>query len=129
MMNSLSKPHSKNTTRNWKHILVWVLKATAVSWIVNFVFLALLAATGSNWVNLVETGFFSMMLLVETAMFLLIGGIIAFSSSIFASKFREQFLKSEEKWSIHDSESAEKKANLYILTGVLLFVQSLVISL
>ncbi len=113
--------------QNWRPALIWVLR-------VNFVFLAidlLLLLFLSIFLKvtvftLVEDGFFSLILLLDSGIILLIGGLIAMSSSIFPSKVREHVLNSDEKWSLEKHKKSEKKANLYILAGILLFLESLV---
>ncbi len=113
--------------QNWRPALIWVLR-------VNFVFLAidlLLLLFLSIFLKvtvftLVEDGFFSLILLLDSGIIFLIGGLIAMSSSIFPSKVREHVLHSDEKWSQETHKKSEKKANLYILAGILLFLESLV---
>jgi len=76
--------------------------------------------------TLMEDGFFSLILLLDSGIIFLIGGIVAMSSSIFPSKVREHVLHSDEKWSQEKHKKSEQKANLYILTGIFLFLESLV---
>jgi hypothetical protein len=47
------------------------------------------------------------------------------SSSIFSSKIREYVFHSGEEWSKEKHERSEARAVLYILTGVVLFLESL----
>lgn len=115
--------------QNWRPALIWVLR-------VNFIFLAidlLLLLFLSMFLKvtiftLVEGGFFSLILLLDSGIIFLMGGIVAMSSSIFPSKVREHVLHSDEKWSLEKHKKSEKKANLYILAGIFLFLESLVSS-
>lgn len=47
-------------------------------------------------------------------------------SSIFPSKIREYIFHSDEEWSEETQKKSERKANLYILTGIILFLESLI---
>jgi len=113
--------------QNWRPALIWVLR-------VNFIFLAidlLLLLFLSMFLKvtifmLVEDGFFSLILLLNSGIIFLMGGIVAMSSSIFPSKVREHILHSDEKWSQEKHKKSEQKANLYILAGIFLFLESLV---
>ncbi len=113
--------------QNWRPALIWVLR-------VNFIFLAIdlfLLLFLSMFLKvtvftLVEDGFFSLILLLDSGIIFLMGGLVAMSSSIFPSKVREHVFHSDEKWSQEKHKKSEKKANLYILAGILLFLESLV---
>ncbi|MGD8543876.1 MAG: hypothetical protein PVG48_02005 [Candidatus Bathyarchaeota archaeon] len=74
---------------------------------------------------MVKDGFFSMVLLFESGTIFLVGGLVAMSSSIFSSKIREYVFHSGEEWSKEKHERSEARAVLYILTGVVLFLESL----
>ncbi len=95
---------------------------------INFIVFAILFF--SNWTGLL-TAYFSKALFLETGISFLIGGIIAFSSSALPTKTKEYISKSEEKqnWSIETLKQGEKRANKYILLAVVLFIQSIIISL
>ena len=71
--------------------------------------------------TLVQNDFFSMIVLLESGVVFLVGGLIAMSSSIFPSKVREHVFHSDEEWSQEKHKKSERKANLYILIGILLF--------
>jgi hypothetical protein len=117
---------------NWRKPLIWILKVDVIVFAADFAFLALLVALmGLDIFVLIRTGYFPKMLLLEAGIAFLVGGGIAMASSIFPSKVKEHFLHSEEdgeEWSIEKLRRGEKKANLYILTGVLLFIESLIAS-
>jgi hypothetical protein len=76
--------------------------------------------------SLVKGGFFSMVLLLDSGIVFLVAGLIAMSSSIFPSKVKEYVFHSGEQWSHEKHKKSEAKANLYILMGVLLFLESIV---
>lgn len=111
---------------NWRRTVTWVLKADLVLLAIDLLLLPI-----SSWfyqtsaLSLVKDGFFSRMLLLESGIILLAGGLIAMSSSIFPSKVREHVFHSGEKWSQETHKKSEAKANLYILTGVLLLLESI----
>jgi len=65
-----------------------------------------------------------MMLLLDCGIIFLAGGLIAMSYSIFPSKIREYVFHYDEKWSEEKQKKSERKANLYILTGIILFLES-----
>jgi len=114
--------------RNWSQLLIWLLKANLAVWLIDSALLAVLALLGFDALSLVYAGYFSKILLLEAGILFLIGGAIAFSSGLFPSKVREHVLRKDEDWSVEKLKKGEKKANQYILVGVLLFVQSLIVS-
>jgi hypothetical protein len=109
--------------------LLWMVKANGIIWVFNLASILILSATGYNGSKLLASGYFPKMLLLETGVAFLIGGAMAFSGSIFPSKVREHFMNSKEKWSMENLRRNERKANMYIILAVLLFVQSLIVSL
>jgi hypothetical protein len=112
---------------NWRQSLIWVLRANLIFLTVDLVLLAFLVLFlhVDAW-TVVKDGYFSIAFLLDTGVIFLAGGFVAMSSSIFVSKVREYVLHSDEKWSEERDKMSQKKANLYILTGVLLFLESLV---
>ena len=112
---------------NWRQPVLWVLKVNLTFLIIDLLlllFLSLLLRV--DLFSLVRAGFFPMTLLLNSGIVFLAGGLIAMSSSIFPSKIREYVFHSDEKWSKEKQKKSERKANLYILTGVVLFLESLV---
>lgn len=110
----------------WRKSVVWALR-------VNFIFLVIDLGLLLTWsllhnINVlaspVRRDFLSLLLLLEAGLVLLIGGSIAMSSSIFVSKIREHVFHSEEKWSKEKQKRSEVRANLYILAGIFLFLES-----
>jgi hypothetical protein len=110
----------------WQKSIVWALR-------VNFIFLVIDLGLLLTWLLLyninilappVRRDFLSLLLLLESGLVLLIGGSIAMSSSIFVSKIREHIFHSEEKWSKEKQKRSEVRANLYILAGIFLFLES-----
>ncbi|MEM3673607.1 MAG: hypothetical protein QW468_05250 [Candidatus Bathyarchaeia archaeon] len=115
--------------KNWRQPLIWILKANVIAVTVDIVFLALLVALMNlDVLALIRDGYFPKMLLLEAGIVFLIGGAIAMSASIFPSKVREHFLHSREEWSMEKLRKGEKKANLYILTGIILFIECIITS-
>jgi len=114
----------------WRKAVFWALK-------VNFFILAvdlILLLTWSLLYNInvvapVRRDFFPFLLLLESGLVFLIGGTIAMASSIFPSKIREHVFHSEEKWSKEKLKKGEAKANLYILAGIFLFLESVGLAL
>jgi hypothetical protein len=105
-----------------------MLKANIIVWLINLTVLAFLSIIGPGWVSLINSGYFPKILLLETGIAFLIGGAMAFSGSVSPSKIKEQVTHSKEKWSMENLRKSEKKANMYIILAVLLFVQSLLVS-
>lgn len=112
---------------NWLRPVTWVLKVNFTFLVIDLLLLPFLSLFFKvSVLTLVKGGFFSMMLLLDSGIIFLAGGLIAMSSSIFPSKIREHVFHSNERWSQGKHKKSEKKANLYILTGVLLFLESIV---
>jgi hypothetical protein len=108
-------------------ILKWTIKLNIAIWAANFVIFTILTLTNHNTTFL--QGYFSKILFFETGLAFLIGGVLAFSSSVLPSKAREYVSKSEEHWSIDTLKVGEKRANKYLLLAVILFSQSIIISI
>jgi hypothetical protein len=98
---------------------------------INFIVLAIDSAFVLIWMTLADanvlaplrTDFLSFLLLLEAGVVFLIGGAIAMSASIFPSKIKE-YLHSGELWSEEKLKKGEARANLYVLAGVFLFLES-----
>jgi len=111
---------------NWRQPVTWVLKVNLTFLVIDLLLLLFLSLLLRVSVfNLVKAGFFPMTLLLNSGIVFLAGGLIAMSSSIFPSKIREYVFHSDEKWSKEKEKKSERKANLYILIGVILFLESL----
>jgi hypothetical protein len=106
---------------------VWILKVNISLLIIDFLMLTLMSFFLK--VNILNPMVFSMLLLLESGITFLVGGILVISSSIFPSKIREQIFHSEERWSLEKHQRTQKKANQYILVGVFLFFEALILSL
>jgi hypothetical protein len=106
---------------------VWVLKVNISLLIIDFLILALMSFFLK--VNIVNIVVFSMLLLLESGITFLVGGILVISSSIFPSKIREQIFHTEKSLSLEKHQRSQKKANQYILVGVFLFFEALILSL
>jgi len=111
---------------NWRQPVTWVLKVNLTFFAIDLLLLLFLSLfLGVSVLSLVKAGFFPMMLLLDCGIIFLAGGLIAMSSSIFPSKIREYVFHSDE-WSEEKQKKSERKANLYILTGIILFLESFV---
>ena len=123
-------PHSlKNMVcSNLRTWMIWILKGNLVVWFVNALLFVILVSSGYTLINLVSSGYFSKMTLLETGICFVAGGAIAFSGSVSSSKAKEYIHTSDEKWSIEKLRKNEKRANKYIALAILLFVESLIIS-
>ena len=112
---------------NWRRSVSWVLKVNLAFLVIDLLLLPFLSLFFKVSVfTLVKDGFFSMMLLLDSGIIFLAGGLIAMSSSIFPSKVRKHVFHSDEEWSQEKHKKSEAKANLYILMGVVLFLESIV---
>jgi len=110
--------------------LIWLVKGNLVVWAINGVLFAILGLSGSGWTNLITSGYFSKITFLETGVTFLVGGALAFSGSILPNKAREQILKTaDEPWSMEKLRKSEKRANKYILLALILFVESLLVTL
>lgn len=113
--------------RSWRRTITWVLKVNFVFFVIDLLLLLFSSLFFKVSMSmLVEDGFFSMILLFESGIIFLVGGLIAMSSSIFPSKIREHVFHSDEEWSQEKHKRGQMKANLYILTGALLFLESVI---
>lgn len=108
---------------------IWILKANLVIWAINAMLLAILVFSGISSTNLSFSKYSSTIVLLETGVAFLVGGALAFSGGIFPSKTKEYVLKSDEKWSVDKLRESEKRANKYLVLAVILFVESILISL
>ena len=110
----------------WKRQITWILKANLVVLTLDFLILFLLSLfLDADMITLVRGGFFPTVLLLDSGLLLLAGGLIAMAHSIFPSKIREYVFHSTEDWSQEKHKEGEKRANLYILAGIVLFLESL----
>ena len=123
-------PHSlKNMVcSNLRTWMIWILKGNLVVWFVNALLFVILVSSGYTLINLVSSGYFSKITLLETGICFLVGGAIAFSGSISSNKTKEFIRKSNEQWSIDKLRKRERRANKYIALAILLFVESLITS-
>ena len=113
----------------WLTTSIWILKVNLAIWAINALLLALFALSGSSLNELFSSGFFSKITLVETGIALIVAGAVAFSGSVSASKTKEYIHKSDEQWSIDKLRRREKTANKYIALALLIFAESLAVSL
>lgn len=114
---------------NWREITVWQLKVNVALWALNGLTVVIISLASLSFQQLIESAFFSKLALLETGIALVVGGVIAFSGSVSASKAKELVLKSNETWSIEKLKASEKRANKYFLLALIFFAESLLISL
>ena len=112
---------------NWRRPVTWVLKVNLIILVIDLLLLPFLSLFFRvSVLTLVRGGVFSMILLLESGIVFLVAGLIAMSSSIFPSKVREHIFHSGEEWSQEKHKKSEEKANVYILMGTLLFLESVI---
>jgi hypothetical protein len=112
----------------WKNLALWEIKATALIWLFNGIVLLILILMGNDFQTLLAATIFSKLALFESGITFLIGGIIAFSGSVSASKSKEVLFKSSEQWSIEKLKISEKAANNYLLLALIILIISIIIS-
>ena len=118
-----------NLKGSWRGNLVWVVKVNLAFLLINTSVLLLLGRL--SWLDFAFVALashFSMMLLLEAGTLFLTGGLVALSSSIFASKVREYVFHSDEVWTAEEHAKSGKKANVILLEGLALFLESLILS-
>jgi hypothetical protein len=113
----------------WQTYAIWLLKANLVIWAINGMLLPVLVLFGYNISSLISSDYFSKITFFETGVALLIGGALAFLGSASASKNKELITKTQEEWSIDQLKKSEKKANKYLIFAVIMFAQSILLSL
>ena len=108
-------------------LLRWIIEINIIIWVINcLVFFILIVL---HWNSGLLTAYFSKALFLETGLAFLIGGVLAFSSSALPTKAKGYIRQSEEHWSIETLRQGEKRANKYLALAVVLFFQSILISL
>ena len=110
--------------------LIWIAKANLVAWAANAVTYVILYFSHLKF-SIVS--YFSLITLFEAGVFLLVGGLLAFSGSASSQKIKSQILKSDDSeadnsWSIEKLKSSEKGANKYLFLAAILFVECLIVS-
>ena len=111
-----------------KQPMIWQLKANAILWLINGAVVLTLILMGNNFQALVTVMLFSKLAFLEAGITFLIGGVIAFSGSVSASKSKEFILKSSDHWSIEKLKASEKVANKYLFLAAIIFAVSIIIS-
>ena len=113
-------------TVDWGTSLFYALKVNFIIIVIDVVLLAIgLLLQSANIIAPIRRDFVMILLLLESALVFLTGGAVAMSTSIFPTKIREHFFRSKEKWSAEKHKKSEARANLYILVGIFLFMESL----
>lgn len=111
-----------------KSLAVWEVKVNIGLWLINGLVLVFLSLTGQTFLQLVNSGFFSKIALLETGVAFIVGGVVAFSGSASMHKTKELLAKSNDPWSIDKLKTSEKRANKYLLLAIIMFLQALLIS-
>ncbi len=97
--------------------------------LVDLLIFSALVAIGFNAASLATGRFFSVTLLLACGIAFLVGGAIAFSSGIFSTRAKEKIMHRNEQWSVENLRQGERRAHPYLLLAVLLFLESLLLSL
>lgn len=113
----------------WRSLLFWMLKADAVVLAVDLSVFGVFMTLGFNAVDLAAGRFFSITLLLGCGIAFLVGGAMAFTAGIFSAKVKEQITHQDEPWSVEKLKKGEQKAHPFLVLAVVLFVESLLLSL
>jgi len=111
---------------DWRKSLFWALEVNFVILIIDAILFAIgFVLQSASIIAPLRRDFVIILLLIESALVFITGGAVAMSTSIFPTKIREHFFHSKEEWSAEKHKKSEARANLYILVGIFLFVESL----
>ena len=111
---------------DWRKSLFWALKVNFVVVVIDAILLAIgFVLQSASIIAPLRRDFVMILLLLESALVFITGGAVAMSTSIFPTKIREHFFRSKEEWSAEKHRKSEARANMYILVGIFLFVESL----
>ena len=111
---------------DWRKSLFWALKVNFVVVVIDAILLAIgFVLQSASIIAPLRRDFVIILLLLESALVFITGGAVAMSTSIFPTKIREHFFHSQEEWSAEKHRKSEARANMYILVGIFLFVESL----
>jgi len=111
---------------DWRKSLFWALKVNFVVVVIDAILLAIgFVLQSASIIAPLRRDFVIILLLLESALVFITGGAVAMSTSIFPTKIREHFFRSKEEWSAEKHRKSEARANMYILVGIFLFVESL----
>ena len=111
---------------DWRKSLFWALKVNFAIVVIDAILLAIgFVLQSASIIAPLRRDFVMILLLLESALVFITGGAVAMSTSIFPTKIREHFFRSKEEWSAEKHRKSEARANLYILVGIFLFVESL----
>ena len=111
---------------DWRKSLFWALKVNFAIVVIDAILLAIgFVLQSASIIAPLRRDFVIILLLLESALVFLTGGAVAMSTSIFPTKVREHFFRSKEEWSAEKHKKSEARANLYILVGIFLFIESL----
>ncbi len=116
--------------RNVSRLLIESLKMNAYLLLIDLILLPIVSVVLGVRVSItIVRDYLSLILFIESGVVLIVGGMIAMSSSLSASKLREHVLRSEERWSPEEYMKGSSRANRYILASVFLFIEALMASI
>ncbi len=72
---------------------------------------------------------FSILALIEAGLLMMIAGGMDLSSSIFMGKARQLVLGSQKEWSMGDQKSTHEHALRYLIAGLLLLAEAILLSM
>ena len=105
------------------------IKFNLVIVIINLVLSFVISVVTNTNLFLIIQNFFLTVLLIEAGVLFLIGGFTIYSGTIFVSKVRQYLFKSEKEWSPDVAQLAKKRAVSFFITAILLFFESIFLSL
>ncbi len=116
--------------RNVSRLLIESLKMNAYLLLIDLILLPIVSfVLGVRLSITIVRDYLSLILFIESGVVLIVGGMIAMSSSLSASKIREHVLRSEERWSPEEYMKGSSRANRYILASAFLFIEALMASI
>ena len=111
-----------------KNVAIWELKANLVMWSINIILIAVLVFVLGFSQSFETSLLISKLTFLECGIIFVVGGIVAFSGSVFASKTRNLMLRGNEHWSINTLRAKEKNANKFLILAIIFFLESLVLA-
>jgi len=108
----------------WKRVLAFCTKLFIYSIIIVLIDLVLILAFTRGETNIVQI--FSFVMLVEGGIVLIVGGVTASYSSLYAKLSEVVF--HTEPWNAKRQKEAEINARVWIIVGIILVIEALVLS-
>ena len=97
--------------------------------VINLVLSFVISVVTNTNLFLIIRNFFLTVLLIEAGVLFLIGGFTVYGGTIFVGKVRQYLFHSEKEWSPDIAQLAEKRAVSFFITAILLFFESIFLSL